>query len=290
MNKLSDLIRLLRPHQWIKNGFVFIGLFFGHDWNDRLLVYRVVTAFFAFSLVSSFVYILNDISDREADRLHPEKKHRPLASGTVSMGAAIVLGGLVLVLGLFLGVLASFWVVIFLLIYIVLNLLYSNGFKQVVILDVFIVASGFMLRILTGTVGVGVPPSQWLLLCGFMITLFLGLTKRRAEMIVLADNKTAQRKVLEHYSPVLLDKMISISAACFIISYGLYTMSPETIGIHKTESLIYTVPIVTYGIFRYIFLLHYQKWGGEPSRELIRDPHIVGAVAAWLIVSLWLIA
>ncbi len=290
MNKPAELIRLLRPHQWVKNGFVFIGILFGHAWYDHLLLYRVAAAFIAFSFVSSFVYIVNDIADRDIDRLHPDKKRRPLAAGTVSPGAAITLGAFVLVLGLCLGFLASFLILVYLFIYIILNLLYSFGLKQIVILDVFIIAAGFMLRILAGTLGVGIPPSQWLLLCGFMITLFLGLTKRRSEMFALADNKTAQRKVLEHYTPVLLDKMISISAACVIISYGLYTMSPDTIQIHETESLIYTIPFVVYGIFRYIFLLHYQQSGGEPSRELFRDPHIVGAVAAWFFVSLWLIA
>jgi len=230
------------------------------------------------------------MADLESDRQHPKKKLRPLAAGIVSMGAAITLAVTFLLIGLGLGILASYWVLVFLVIYIIINLLYSFGLKEIVILDVFIIAAGFMLRIFTGTIGVGIPPSQWLLLCGFMITLFLGLTKRRAEMMALDENMSAQRKVLEHYSPVLLDKMISISAASVIISYSLYTMSPDTIQIHETESLIYTVPFVIYGIFRYIFLLHYQRWGGEPSRELIRDPHIVGAVAAWFLVSLWLIA
>ena len=290
MNNPSELIRLLRPHQWVKNIFVFIGLLFGHAWHDLSLVSSVVAAFIAFSCVASFIYVINDIADRETDRQHPKNRLRPLAAGTVSMGAAITLAAILLVFGLSLGILSSYWVLIFLLIYIVINLLYSFRLKQIVIMDVFIIASGFMLRIFAGTLGIGIPPSKWLLLCGFMITLFLGLTKRRAEMMSLADNKTAQRKVLAHYTPVLLDKMISITAASVIISYSLYTMSPDTIRIHQTESLIYTVPFVTYGIFRYIFLLHYQQWGNEPSRDLARDPHILGAVAAWFLVSLWLIA
>jgi len=290
MNNPSELIRLLRPHQWVKNIFVFIGLLFGHAWHDLSLVYSVVAAFIAFSWVASFIYIINDIADRETDRQHPKNRLRPLAAETVSLGAAIILAAILLVFGLSLGILASYRVLIFLLIYIVINLLYSFRLKQIVIMDVFIIAAGFMLRIFAGTLGIGIPPSKWLLLCGFMITLFLGLTKRRAEMMSLADNKTAQRKVLAHYTPVLLDKMISITAASVIISYSLYTMSPDTIRIHQTESLIYTVPFVTYGIFRYIFLLHYQQWGDEPSRELARDPHILGAVAAWFLVSLWLIA
>ncbi|MDZ4384400.1 MAG: decaprenyl-phosphate phosphoribosyltransferase, partial [Nitrospirota bacterium] len=268
MNKPSELIRLLRPHQWVKNVFVFVGLLFGHAWHDLSLVYSVVAAFIAFSCVASFVYVINDIADRATDRQHPKNRFRPLAAGTVSMGAAIALAAILLVFGLSLGILSSYRVLIFLLIYIVINMLYSFRLKQIVIMDVFIIAAGFMLRIFAGTLGIGIPPSKWLLLCGFMITLFLGLTKRRAEMMSLADNKTAQRKVLAHYTPVLLDKMISITAASVIISYSLYTMSPDTIRIHQTESLIYTVPFVTYGIFRYIFLLHYQQWGGEPSREL----------------------
>ncbi|MEJ2059967.1 MAG: decaprenyl-phosphate phosphoribosyltransferase, partial [Gammaproteobacteria bacterium] len=156
-------------------------------------------------------------------------------------------------------------------------------------LDVFIIAAGFMLRILAGTLGVGIPPSQWLLLTGLMLTLFLGFAKRRAELIETGDSDKAQREVLAHYSPPLLDKMIGITATGTIMSYGLYTVSPETVQIQGTANLIYTVPFVMYGIFRYIYLLHGQGRGQDTARDLLRDPHILVTVLLWLVTVVWLI-
>lgn len=287
---MLELLRLMRPHQWVKNAFVFIGLLFGHAWHDPALVIHTVLAFAAFCLVSSAIYTFNDIIDREQDRHHPKKSGRPLASGKVSINAAALFGGLLGVLGLGLAYAASETVAIILVAYALMNIAYSLRLKHVVILDVFIIATGFMLRILAGTLGVGIPPSQWLLLCGLMVTLFLGFTKRRAEIIALSEDKAAHRKVLEHYSPVLLDKMIGITAAGLIMSYSLYTMNPDTIRIHGTTNLIYTVPFVMYGVFRYIYLLHHQRRGGDPSRDLVRDIHLIGVVVAWLAATLFLIA
>jgi 4-hydroxybenzoate polyprenyltransferase len=290
MNKILDLLRLMRPHQWVKNTFVFTGLLFGHAWHDAHLVAQVMTAFAAFCMVSSAVYVFNDIIDVKQDRLHPKKSQRPLASGRVSMPAAAVLASVLAVSGLVLANCASRTVLVILVCYALMNVAYSLRLKHVVILDVFIIATGFMLRILAGTLGVGIPPSQWLLLCGLMVTLFLGFSKRRAEIFALADDKAAHRKVLEHYSPVLLDKMIGITASGVILSYSLYTMSADTIRIHGTPNLIYTVPFVMYGVFRYIYLLHHQSRGGDPSHDLVRDPHLFVAVGAWMVVTILLIA
>lgn len=290
MNKLLELLRLMRPHQWVKNIFVFIGLLFGHAWHDPNLVVQVVIAFVAFCLLSSAIYTINDIIDLDQDRNHPKKYKRPLAAGLISISAAFTLATLLGLLGLVLAYIASPTVLSILLGYALMNIAYSLWLKHVVILDIFIIATGFMLRILAGTLGVGIPPSQWLLLCGLMVTLFLGFTKRRAEIIALTDDKTAHRKVLEHYSPVLLDKMIGITAAGLIMSYSLYTMNPDTIRIHGTANLIYTVPFVMYGVFRYIYLLHHQSRGGDPSHDLVRDPHLFAVVGAWLIATILLIA
>ena len=287
---MIELLRLMRPHQWVKNAFVFTGLLFGHAWHDVHLVTQVMLAFCAFCLLSSAVYIVNDMVDLEQDRQHPVKRLRPLAAGKIQQSAAIILALLLAVVGLSLAYGASPSVLIILIIYALMNIAYSLWLKHVVILDVFIIATGFMLRILVGTLGVGIPPSQWLLLCGLMVTLFLGFSKRRAEINALSDDKTAHRKVLEHYSPVLLDKMIGITAAGLIMSYSLYTMSPETLRIHGTGNLIYTVPFVMYGVFRYIYLLHHQSRGGDPSRDLVRDPHLFIVVAAWLVATISLIA
>jgi 4-hydroxybenzoate polyprenyltransferase len=290
MKKLFELLRLMRPHQWVKNVFVFTGLLFGHAWHDPRLVAQVVVVFIAFCLVSSTIYIFNDIVDLEQDRNHPKKSQRPLAAGRVGKPAAAMLAAVLGTLGFALAYGASPIVLMILVGYALMNIAYSLRFKHVVILDVFIIATGFMLRILAGTLGVGIPPSQWLLLCGLMVTLFLGFTKRRAEIIALTEDKTAHRKVLEHYSPVLLDKMIGITAAGLIMSYSLYTMNPDTIRIHNTPNLIYTVPFVMYGVFRYIYLLHHQSRGGDPSHDLVRDHHLLIAVGAWLAATILLIA
>lgn len=290
MNKLLQLLRLMRPHQWVKNGFVFTGLLFGHAWHDPARVMQVVMAFAAFCLMSSSVYVLNDIVDVEQDRQHPKKRLRPLAAGRVSLVSAVVLAVVLGAAGLVLGREVSPIVASILLGYAVMNIAYSIHLKHVVILDIFIIATGFMLRILAGTLGVGIAPSQWLLLCGLMVTLFLGFTKRRAEIIALAEDKTSHRKVLEHYSPVLLDKMIGITAAGLIMSYSLYTMNPDTIRVHGTANLIYTVPFVMYGVFRYIYLLHHQSRGGDAAHDLVRDPHLFIVVGAWLLTTILLIA
>jgi 4-hydroxybenzoate polyprenyltransferase len=240
--------------------------------------------------MSSAVYTINDIVDLEQDKNHPKKCKRPLASGSVSVQSAIFLASLLVVLGLLLAYHVSQIVLMILIGYALMNIAYSLRLKHVVILDVFIIATGFMLRILAGTLGIGIPPSQWLLLCGLMVTLFLGFTKRRAEIIALTEDKASHRKVLEHYSPVLLDKMIGVTAAGLIMSYSLYTMNPDTIRIHNTANLIYTVPFVMYGVFRYIYLLHHQNRGDDAAHDMVRDPHLIIVVGAWVATTLMLIA
>ena len=286
-----QLLRLLRPHQWVKNGFVFIGLLFsdvGDNWGLRG---DVLLAAAGFCLLSSCVYVLNDIFDRKADQAHPLKRRRPIASGTVGTGEALALALVCAAAGLALGAAASVRVAAILGAYLLLNLAYSAGLKHVAILDVFIIAAGFMLRIFAGTWAVGIAPSQWLLLCGLLLTIFLGFAKRRAELMVSeGDGSTgaSQRPVLDEYSPALLDTMMAISAAGVIVSYSLYTVSPDTIELHRTDKLIYTLPFVLYGIFRYIFLLH-RHGGEDPASTLLTDAHMLVTGAAWLCVTLWLI-
>jgi 4-hydroxybenzoate polyprenyltransferase len=191
-------------------------------------------------------------------------------------------------LGFLLGAYVSFAVIIIYATYIILNLSYTLSLKNIVILDVFCISAGFMLRIFAGTRGVGIPPSKWLIICGFMITLFLGFAKRRAEIFTLKDRKEEHRKVLQNYSNELIDLMMAISAASAIITYSLYTLSPQTISTHKTDALIYTVPFVVYGIFRYIYILLNANMGGSPSRDLVRDPHIIVTVLGWALTTLWI--
>jgi 4-hydroxybenzoate polyprenyltransferase len=282
-------LRLLRPHQWIKNGFVFIGLLFGHGWSDPDKVALAVSAFAGFCLVSSAIYVFNDLIDREQDRLHPDKCRRPLASGTVGVPAALALLTLCAATGLGIAFAQGPVQAVIFGAYLLINTAYTLGLKRVVILDVFIIAAGFMLRILAGTSGIDIEPSHWLLLCGLLLTLFLGFAKRRAELNALAEDSASHRKVLEHYSPELLDQMISVVVAGVLVAYSLYTVAPETVRLHGTPHLIYTVPFVLYGMFRYLFLLHRRGGGGDPALELIGDRHLLGAAAGWLLTTLWLL-
>jgi len=286
---LPAWLRLLRPQQWVKNGFVFVGLLFGHAWTDPVKLEQALAAFAAFCLLASAVYVMNDLIDREQDRLHPEKKNRPLAAGTVGVSAAVVLALACLAAG---GAVAWLWAGsapwIFLA-YVALNIGYSAGLKHVVILDVFIIAAGFMLRILAGTLGLGIAPSQWLLLCGLMLTLFLGFAKRRAELNALPAENAGHRRVLEHYTAPMLDQFIGIAAAGTVISYALYTVSAETVALHGTRGLIATVPFVLYGMLRYLWRLHRQGGGGDPAQELLTDPHLLAATVGWLMLVLALL-
>jgi 4-hydroxybenzoate polyprenyltransferase len=290
MSGIRPYLKLLRPHQWVKSGFVFVGLLFGHAWQNELLVHRVLLAAAAFALAASAVYVINDLADRERDREHPDKRHRPLAAGTVSVTQALLLAGVCMVSALMLAQAASNTVLVIVMAYALLNVGYSLGLKHVVLLDVFIISAGFMLRILAGTLGVGIAPSHWLLLCGLMLTLFLGFAKRRAELNALDGHGGSHRKVLDDYDPALLDKLIGICAAGAIVSYSLYTVSVETVTMHSTTNLIYTVPFVVYGIFRYLFLLHRRGGGGGAATTLLHDAHLLGAFAGWLGTVLWLLS
>ncbi|MBI2306685.1 MAG: decaprenyl-phosphate phosphoribosyltransferase [Rhodocyclales bacterium] len=283
-------IKLLRPHQWLKSGFVFVGLLFGHAWNDAQLVGQVLLAAAAFSLAASAVYVGNDLVDRERDRQHPKKSRRPLASGAITVSAALALGGLCLAVAGLLAWLASPSVLAIIAAYLLLNVGYTLGLKHVVLLDVFIISAGFMLRILAGTLGVGIAPSHWLLLCGLMVTLFLGFAKRHAELKALDGHAGGHRQVLDEYDPALLDKLIGICAAATIVSYSLYTVSADTLALHGTSGLMATVPFVVYGMFRYLYRLHRHAGGGDPAVDLLTDRHLLVAGGGWLLAVVWILA
>lgn len=289
LNQLRDFLRLMRPHQWAKNAFVFVGVIFGHAWSVPPLVVSALLAAAAFSLASSSIYIVNDYADRERDRAHPKKRQRPLASGRVTPGAALSLAALLAAAGLALALAAGPAVLAIVASYAALNLAYSFALKNMVIVDVFVIAAGFILRILAGTLGIGIAPSQWLLVCSLFLTLFLGFTKRRSELLSAGDEFLIHRRALLHYNPALLDKMIGVCACAALMSYSLYTMSPATVRAQGTENLIYTIPFVAYGIFRYLYLLHAQHAGVDTSRELARDPHLLVTLLAWGATTLLLI-
>jgi 4-hydroxybenzoate polyprenyltransferase len=279
---LAESLRLLRPHHWLKSGFVFAGYFFVKGWQMPGLTETVLLAAGAFALVSSAVYVLNDIADRKWDRLHQRKQLRPLASGAVPLPLALALLACCLAGGLLLGWLVSLPVLELLALYLVLSLLYSAWLKHVVILDVFTLGAGYMLRILVGTVGIGIPPSKWLILCGIMLALFLGFAKRHAEIASTQSNGGRGRAVLTHYSEHILDLMIVMTGGVALATYALYTVDETTVAFHGTEALVYTVPIVTYGFFRYIYLLHHHEVGEDTSREIFTDLHMVATVVIWL--------
>lgn len=278
--RLPPLLALLRPHQWLKNVFVFAGLVFSQSWHDGERVAQVLVAFAAFCLLSSAVYVLNDWADRATDALHPTKRLRPLASGAVGPAVAFTLMVLLLTVGITL-VVGHPMLLGLVGLYLASNLAYSWRLKQVPVVDVCIIALGFMLRLLAGTSGVGIAPSRWLILTGIFMALFLGFSKRRAETFHRA---ASQRSVLEHYPPALLDIYVAVTMTATLLTYSLFATSPESQAQHG-ERLVYTVPIVIFGMLRYAYQVQ-RGHGEDVARDLLRDPWIFGALLAWLLVFL----
>jgi len=275
------LIRAMRPRQWTKNVLVFAGLIFGQKLTDPRSVETAGLAFAVFCLLSSSVYLLNDVRDREADRLHPTKANRPIASGALSVGAALIASAVLAAISLA----AAFWInTAFGLVaagYLVLMAAYSLWVKHVVILDVLALAAGFVLRAAGGAAAVNVEFSHWLLLLTLLGALFLALSKRRAEIVALTDAAHSHRKSLAEYSPYLLDQMISVVTASTLLAYAFYTISPDTVQHFGTALLIWTVPFPLYGIFRYLYLVHQRDGGGSPSDTLLEDRPVQACVALW---------
>ena len=276
-----SLARSLRPAQWTKNLIIFAALMFGERLLDPRSVLLASAAFVIFCALSGVVYLVNDVADREADRRHPVKRHRPIASGElpvrVAIGSAVVivtvaLGG-AFWLGPLFGVLASS--------YVALLALYSGPLKHVVIIDVLTIAIGFVLRAAAGAVAIEVPISHWLYVLTILLALFLALSKRRHELVLLADGAGGHRPILEEYSPYLLDQMISVVTASTIVAYAFYTVSPETIAKFGTDWLGLTLPFPLYGIFRYLYLVHKKEGGGSPAEMLLTDRPLLVCVALW---------
>jgi len=278
---MPPLVRLLRPAHWVKNVFVFAPVVFAQELTDGEAVKSAVLAFVAFCLASSAVYIFNDIRDQEEDRRHPLKRHRPLAAGSVSLGTAWVLIVLLVVAALLLSIYLGWQFISVLLVYLVLNQLYSSGLKNVVILDVMIISLGFVLRVLAGGAATGVQISAWIVLCTFFVALFLAFSKRRHELILLADEAPGQRSVLSHYSPAFLDQMINVVTASTVVSYAMYAIAPETTEKFHTQHLIYTIPMVLFGIFRYLYLIYQKPSRRNPTEAILRDPAFMINILIW---------
>ena len=287
MTTAGALFELLRPRQWVKNAFVLVGLVFGHAWRDPNMVALAAGATAAFCLASGAVYAFNDARDAAQDRDHPDKRTRPVARGALSerqaLAASAAAAGAALVIAAVIGTTALAIVAG----YLALSAAYTLRLKRVPVVDVGVIASGFMLRLLAGTAGIGIEPSGWLLACGFLLTLFLGFAKRRAEIARLADGAGRHRAVLEAYDARLLDRAIVGCALAMTLAYGLYAASPDTARLHG-PGLTLTVPWVAAGAARYLVRLR-AGGGGDPTEELLRDRWLALCVAGWLATVLWLI-
>ena len=272
----------LRPGQWTKNLLVFAGLVFGGRLLNEDAVANAAIAFAVFCALSSAGYLFNDIRDREADRRHPLKRSRPIASGRLSIPAALMLAGILAAIALSVATAISPALALVATAYAVLLALYSVLLKNLVIIDVLTIAGGFVLRAIAGAVAVQVPFSAWLLVCTTLLALFLGLSKRRHELVLLGEAAEDHRRILHEYSPYLLDQMIAVVTASTLIAYTFYSISAETAARLGTPSLGLTIPFVLYGIFRYLYLVHQKHGGGSPAAMLLTDRPLLACVALWI--------
>jgi 4-hydroxybenzoate polyprenyltransferase len=280
-----SLLVSLRPGQWTKNLFVFAGLVFGKRLLDPVAALQATAAFAIFCALSGAVYLLNDVADRATDARHPLKCRRPIASGALAPSTALVAAAAILAIALTAAYRLNAWFFLDAAAYVVLLALYSAWLKHVVIMDALTIAIGFVLRVTAGALAIDVPISPWLLVCTILLALFLALSKRRHELVLLADGATGHRRILQEYSPYLLDQMIGVVTASTLMAYMLYATSAETAERFGTSLLGLTIPFPLYGIFRYLYLVHQKEGGGSPSELLLADRPLLLCVALWGAVS-----
>jgi 4-hydroxybenzoate polyprenyltransferase len=286
----KQILKLIRIPQWIKNLFVFVPLVFSLNLFDRNLFLFSFKGFVIFCLTSSIVYIINDIFDADADRAHPKKKFRPIASGKIKpvqgLFTAAVLAVIVIVL--LVNVKTSF--ILLLVLFFLINIFYSLRLKHVVLLDVFSIAAGFLIRVIAGATIINVAVSSWLILTTMFLSLFLAVMKRHSELVLLPQEvEVTTRKVLTNYSLNFADQMSTIAAAGVIICYALYTLADRTVSVFKTESLIYTTPFVVFGIFRYMYLVYINKQGENTSQMLLTDYQMILTVVLYTATTMLII-
>jgi 4-hydroxybenzoate polyprenyltransferase len=275
----------MRPEQWLKNGFVLAPIVFSGLVGDPDAWLRTLLAVAAFCAASSAVYLVNDVIDREADRSHPIKKNRAIASGEVSVAMALVVAAVLVVSALAISMWLGGWFPWVLTTYVVLVLLYSALLKRAVFLDVLIVAAGFVLRVVGGAVAIDVPVSRWILVVTYLLALYLALGKRRSELVLLGAEAGNHRVVLGHYTLPMVDQAISVVLGATVLAYALYSVAPDTVAKVGSEGLLATVPIVLYGLFRYLYLLHRHELGGSPAKALLTDRPLLVCVVVWLAVA-----
>jgi 4-hydroxybenzoate polyprenyltransferase len=280
---MRSILATLRPQQWVKNFVLLAGLIFSQNLDKPDFILKSLAAFALFCLLSSSVYIFNDIMDVESDRKHPLKSARPIAAGQIKVSTGVFLFVVLAIASLGL----SFWLnplfALTALGYFVLNLLYSVYLKNVVIIDVMCIALSFVIRAVAGAVVIGVEISAWLVVCTTLLALFLGFGKRRHELMLLEEQATGHRKSLSEYSPYFLDQMISVVTASTVVAYAFYTLSHEVKVKLGASHMELTIPFVLYGVFRYLYLIHQKEGGGSPTRMLLTDRPILVNVILWLI-------
>lgn len=282
---MRALIKSMRPRQWAKNAFVFAALVFDHQLLELVPLLRTAAGFVLLCLASSAVYLVNDIADAEADRSHPEKRNRPIAAGTLRSSAAAAAAGIMF----FISIAASFalnWKFgLVVLSYMVINLLYSFRLKHMPIIDVMIVAAGFVLRVAGGVALIIVERfSPWLYVCTTLLALFIGFGKRRAELVLLAKEANTHRRVLDGYSIAFLDQLIAIVSGTTIVAYSLYTFSAQNLP--SNNLMMITIPFVIYGIFRYLHLIHVEDAGGAPEELVFSDRPLMATLALWALTAM----
>jgi 4-hydroxybenzoate polyprenyltransferase len=281
---IGILLKQMRVRQWTKNAVLFAGVIFSLHFTEVVELLRAFRGFLAFCFLASTVYTLNDLRDIEADRLHPKKKLRPIPSGRLSPTAAYVLMAVLLALAAMMAVPLGTPFTITAGIYLALNLGYSLGLKRVVLLDVMIIAIGFVVRAAAGVEALRTREeiSPWLLICTFFLALFLGVCKRRQERVLLAADAEGHRKTLSEYPRELVDQLIPVVTAATVISYAIYTVNAVTVERFGTDKLVYTVPFVVYGVFRYLYLVYRHQRGGSPSEVLLTDLPTLLNVLFWM--------
>jgi 4-hydroxybenzoate polyprenyltransferase len=280
---LRDLLISMRPKQWSKNVFVFAGIVFSRELFALPALGKALLAFFLFCMVSSATYLLNDVRDIARDRAHPIKRNRPLASGRLRPAVAIAAALLLVAISFPIGFILNLPLGVVLVIYFALMQAYTFRLKEVVILDVFTLAAGFVLRVVGGAVAISVMISEWLFICMLLLSLFLALAKRRHELLLLSDGAGSHRPILAEYSPALLEEMLSIITASTVMAYSLYTFfatNLQDLG-YPFPYMMLTIPFVIYAIFRYLYLVYQKNGGGSPEEVLLRDIPFLVNLLLW---------
>lgn len=277
---LKQLLRAMRPRQWIKNLLVFSALLFDQQLFNLGPFSKTVAGFILLCLAASSVYLINDLADAEQDRQHPKKKHRPIASGALPVRSAKFSILVLLIAALTMGFLLDLDFGLLLLGYILLNLVYSTYLKHIPIIDVMVLASNFLLRVGAGVLLITVQRfSPWMYVCVTLLALFVGLGKRRAEMILLDEYANSHRKVLDGYTIPYVDQLLTIVSSTTIVAYSLYTFSAENLP--DSHLMMLTIPFVIYGVFRYLYLVHVEGAGGAPEDLLLSDRSLLATVFLW---------